>query len=271
MALRNLSQGERHLSWKQRIALLLFCGACVFFSVLAFAPASWLDGVLEYATDGRFALGDAQGSLWNGSAFIGVAANKNADVSPLLPGRFAWHLSPILLLGQIELTLENTEALQQPLKITGNLHAIEISPGGLMLPAERLSGLGAPLNTLRPSGAVTLGWDALSLTLANSVVGIDGSMKLQMQDMASALSPVKPLGSYLMRFVWQGQQAHIELTTLQGPMLLTGQGALVHGRLQFSGQAQAETGSEDKLANLLNLLGQRRAGTDKNVIALEFK
>nr|WP_105532163.1 type II secretion system protein N [Solimicrobium silvestre] len=242
----------------------------MLLTVMAFAPAVWLSTLLEMQTDGRFALGDAQGSLWNGSAFIGVAATKNGDLTPLLPGRFAWHLSPILLLGQIELGLENSAALQQPLHITGNLRHVQVSPGGLILPAERLSGLGAPLNTVKPSGKMTLSWDALGVTLSEGKVDINGTMKLQMQDIASALSPIKPLGSYLMNFVWHGQQADIELKTLQGPMLLSGKGALVQGRLQFSGSAQAQEGQEDKLANLLNLLGQRRAGTDKNVIALEF-
>jgi general secretion pathway protein N len=74
-----------------------------------------------------------------------------------------------------------------------------------------------------------------------------------------------------MTFVWHGQKADIDLKTLQGPMLLSGTGALVQGRLQFSGTAQAQDGQEDKLANLLNLLGQRQPGADKNVIALEFK
>ena len=96
-------------------------------------------------------------------------------------------------------------------------------------------------------------------------------MKLTMHDMASALSPVKPLGSYLMTFVWHEQSAAIELKTLQGPMLLAGTGSLVQGNLQFSGTATAQDGQEDRLANLLNLLGQRKPGAVNNVIALEFK
>ena len=54
-------------------------------------------------------------------------------------------------------------------------------------------------------------------------------------------------------------------------MLLNGSGMFSNGRLQFSGTAQAEAGQEEKLANLLNLLGQRRKQEDREVIALEFK
>jgi general secretion pathway protein N len=54
-------------------------------------------------------------------------------------------------------------------------------------------------------------------------------------------------------------------------MLLSGSGTLRDGRLQFSGKAEAEAGQEERLANLLNLLGQRRREGGKDVIALEFK
>jgi len=54
-------------------------------------------------------------------------------------------------------------------------------------------------------------------------------------------------------------------------MLLSGTGTLTEGKLRFSGKAEAEAGQEDRLANLLNLLGQRRKEGDKDVIALEFK
>jgi general secretion pathway protein N len=259
------------MSFKQKIAWLCLGLFCILMTLVAFAPATWLGVLLEKETDGRFALGDVQGSLWSGSAFIGVAATKNGDVSPLLPGRFAWHLSPILLLGQIDLGLENSASLRSPVAITGNFRHLQVNPGGLVLPSERLSGLGSPLNTVRPSGEIILSWDELEMTLQNQQLDINGTMKLTMQQIASALSPIKPLGSYLMTFVWHGQKADIDLKTLQGPLMLSGTGALVQGKLQFSGEAQAQEGQEDKLANLLNLLGQRRPGADKNVIALEFK
>jgi general secretion pathway protein N len=70
---------------------------------------------------------------------------------------------------------------------------------------------------------------------------------------------------------WRGQQAQLALKTVKGPMLLSGKGSLTNGRLRFSGKAEAEAGQEERLANLLNLLGQRRQEGDRNVIALEFK
>ena len=258
------------LSLKQKFACFVLGLCCIALTVISFAPAVWLGSILERQTDGRLALGDAQGSLWNGSAFIGVAANKAGELTPLLPGRFEWHLSPIILLGQVEFGLKNTESLQQAITVSGNLNHVQVSPSAVVLPADRLSALGAPLNTVKPSGKMTLSWSPLSLTVADNTLDVNGSMKLEMTEIASALSPIKPLGSYVMDFVWHGQQADLDLKTVQGPLLLSGRGGLNQGRLHFSGQAQAEDGQEDKLLNLMNLLGQRRAGADKNVIALEF-
>ena len=98
-----------------------------------------------------------------------------------------------------------------------------------------------------------------------------GSMNLDMNDMASRMSPIKPLGSYNLALDWRGLQAAVTLKTIKGPMLLSGSGILANGHLQFSGKAEAETGQEERLANLLNLLGQRRREGNKDIIALESK
>lgn len=243
----------------------------VLLTVIVFCPAAWMATLLEKQTGGRLSLGDAQGSLWRGSAFIGGAPSGADSITPLLPGRFSWKLSPMALLGRIDLVLENTEALSQAVNITGTWNQWQVSPVTVFLPAERLAGLGAPLNTIRPSGEMRLSWDPLHLMRQGNNVAINGSMTLQMDNIASRLSPIKPLGAYLLIMDWHGAQAQLSLKTLKGPMLLSGTGALANGRLQFSGKAEAEAGQEERLANLLNLLGQRRREGDKNVIALEFK
>lgn len=252
----------------------MWTGAAILsalITMLAFLPAAWLGPVLESRTGGRITLGDAQGSLWRGSAFIGAAPSGKDAVAALLPGRFVWHLSPLVLVGQVEATLENTQALSQAVHIRGSWSTWAISPASLSLPAERLAALGAPLNTLRPSGRMQLAWQQMALARQSDGVDLHGIMTLDMIAMASRLSPVKPLGSYRLRLDWQGKQAGLTLETLSGSMLLNGSGKLHDGRLQFSGTAEAAVGQEEKLASLLSLLGQRRQINGKNVIGLEFK
>ena len=255
----------RALLWLMAVAL------AVALTVLVFFPAAWLGPIVEKQTGGRLTLGDAQGTLWRGSAFVGGAPGPGGVVTPLLPGRFSWRLSPLVLLGQVALSLDNPEALTPAVQVSGSWSEWQVSPGALLLPAEGLVGLGAPLNTLVPSGVMRLSWTSLTLLRQERTVAVNGRTTLTMTDMGSRMAPIKPLGSYELTMDWRGQQASLNLNTLRGALLLSGTGSLDRGRFQFSGQAAAANGYEETLGNLLNLLGQRRMVNGKNIIALEFK
>jgi general secretion pathway protein N len=256
---------KRALLW---LGLTVLVGAV---TVLVFLPAAWLGPMVERQTGGRLTLGDAQGTLWRGSAFVGGAAGEGGSVTPLLPGRFSWRLSPLVLFGQVSMELANDKALAQPVRITGSWSQWQVSAGELLLPAEGLAGLGAPLNTLAPSGVIKLSWNLLDIARQGQAVAVQGRTVLSLTDMGSRMSPVKPLGSYEVAMDWRGQQADMALRTVRGALLLSGSGTLANGRLRFSGQASAANGYEDTLGNLLNLLGQRRMVNGKNIIALEFR
>jgi len=243
----------------------------VALTILAFLPAAWLGPLIERQTGGRLTLGDAQGTLWRGSAFVGGAPGEGGSVTPLLPGRFNWRLSPLVLFGQVSMDLANDKALAQPVRISGSWSQWQVSAGELLLPAEGLAGLGAPLNTLAPSGAIKLSWNLLDIARRGQAVVMQGRTVLSLTDMSARMSPIKPLGSYEMAVDWRGQQADLMLRTVRGALLLSGSGTLENGRLRFSGQASAAQGYEDTLGNLLNLLGQRRMVNGKNIIALEFR
>jgi general secretion pathway protein N len=256
----------------RRMMVWLLVGAvAAALTVLAFLPAAWLSVLVQQQTGGRLALGDAQGTLWRGSAFIGVAPGGNDPLTPLLPGRFSWRLSPTVLLGRVDAELQNPEALLQPVHISGSWNEWQISPAAIVLPAERLAGLGMPLNTILPSGQMRLSWNRLQLARQGADAGLTGSLLLQMTNIASRLSPVKPLGAYRLTMDWHGRKAMLALQTEQGPLLLNGRGTVDNGRFQFSGRAEAAAGEEERLANLLNLLGQRRTEDGKTFIALEFR
>ncbi|MEN9866505.1 MAG: hypothetical protein RL748_2095 [Pseudomonadota bacterium] len=255
-----------------RIALWLFAAVLtVFLTVLFFLPAATLVEIVEKQTAGRLTLGEPQGTLWHGSAFIGGAAAGNAPVTPLLPGRFSWQLSPLVLLGKVQMRLENPAALSQPVELSGSWSEWQVSAGSITQPAERLAGLGAPLNTLNPSGQMRVSWNTLNLARQGQQVDLRGQTTVELNDIGSALSSIKPLGSYKLTMQWEGQQAQLNLETVKGALLLSGKGRLAGGQFEFSGKADAARGEEERLANLLNLLGQRRQEGDKTIIALEFR
>lgn len=256
---------------RQRLLWLAAGLLSIALSLAIFLPASWLALFVEKQSQGRITLGDVEGSFWRGSAFIGGAASHSGPVTPLFAGRFSWKISPWLVLGQVHAEIENPASLSGPVTVNGNLTQWQISPASLVLPSARLEGLGAPLNTIGPSGKLRLSWNGMQVLRQGNGLEVAGGMQLEMSEMASRLSPVKPLGSYSLALDWHGNAAQLSLQTQQGPMMLSGSGHLQQGRLQFSGKAWAQAGQEEKLANLLNLLGQRRRDGDHDVIALEFK
>jgi general secretion pathway protein N len=259
------------MSKKKALLWLSVAVVSIVATVLFFLPASWVGLAIEKQTAGRIVLGDVQGSFWRGSAFVGVAADKNSAVTPLFPGRFAWKISPMILLGQLSVEVANSSALSGPVQLTGNFTQWRISPAGLNLPSERLEGLGAPLNTIGPTGKILLSWGDLDMMQIDAKVMLNGRVQLEMSEMASRASSIKPLGSYKVTMQWRGDVADLDLTTSKGPMMLEGSGKLNQGRFQFSGKAYAAPGQEEKMANLLNLLGRRRQEGDKQFIALEYK
>lgn len=256
------------------LAWPVWMGAALLAALLtavATLPAAWLVPLVEQQTGGRISLGDPQGSVWQGSAFIGAASAAGEPLAPLLPGRFHWRLSPLVLVGRIDAELANERALARAVTLDGSWYRWQVGAADLSMPAEPLAALGAPLNTVQPSGRMRLSWPALDLERTPQGLRVTGRMQLELTEIASALSPVKPLGAYRMEFLWRGDAAHLTLGTRAGPLMLEGAGDIVHGRLQFSGQAWAQEGKEQSLAILLNLLGQRRQVGSRSVIALEFK
>ena len=246
----------------------------VMLTLVVSFPAAWMAPVIERQTNGRITLRDAQGTVWAGSAFI-TGINKSdavtvATAAPAVPGRFVWTLSPWLLLGVVDARITNTQLLEHSLTVSGDWHAWHLGEFALSLPASQLTALGAPLNTLKPSGQMRISAQSLILLPKPEGLQIHGALRLQLNDIASVLSPVKPLGTYRMEFDWQGFRAQLTLSTLSGPLQLQGNGALENGHLRFFGQAWALSEHEPQLANLLNLLGRRRQVENRTVFVIEF-
>ena len=80
---------------------------------------------------------------------------------------------------------------------------------------------------------------------------------LTLRQLSSRVATVQPLGSYRVQ-LQGGDTPTLTLSTLEGPLRLTGSGQWVGRRLRYSGEARADPGLEAALANLLNLLGRRQ-------------
>jgi general secretion pathway protein N len=248
----------------------------VLVTVLISFPAAWLVPLMERKTGQYFTLADVQGTLWSGSGYLALVnsseqpSSSTPSTSLVLPGRFEWTLSPWVLLGEVDARITNSQLLDHALTVSGSWYRWQFGEFILRLPASQLVLLGSPLNTLRPSGQMRL--VAQSLTFISTPEGLEihGAMQLNLTEIASALSPVKPLGNYRVEFEWQGKRAQLTLATLSGALQLKGSGGLDNGHVHFSGLAWALPEHEPRLANLLNLLGRRHQVENRNVFVIEF-
>ena len=63
-------------------------------------------------------------------------------------------------------------------------------------PAALLTGLGAPWNTLQPEGQLQWRTEGLQLRWSEGRLQMTGKVELQVQQLSSRLSTLKPMGSY---------------------------------------------------------------------------
>ena len=233
--------------------------------VLARLPAAWIAPQFAKATNGHVNLIDADGSLWRGSGSLMLSARDDASGATLLPGRIEWRTAfwP-LFVGRVEMRMRGTRAMPDPVTLDATLGGATLSAGSIGVPASLLSGLGAPFNTLAFDGAVQLTWSPVRLIGHN----VYGRLSVTLTDVSSRASPIRPLGSYRAVLQAQGASSTIALTTLKGPLLLSGQGTLSRGAASFQGTASATPEQRDNLVGLLDLLG--RPSGPPGTVALAF-
>lgn len=254
--------------WMRRIAAALpWLGiaavSCVAM-LLALFPAAWVTPQVAKATQGHVNFIDPQGSLWNGSATLMLAAGTDASGATVLPGRVEWQTAfwP-LLTGRFHVSVRQTDAMPKPTTLDATWGGAKLSASDIALPAALLSGLGAPFNTLDLKGTVHVAWTEWHLIRKN----LFGRFDVTLNDMVSRVSQVKPLGSYRILLQAQGAASTLDLSTLKGPLLLSGHGTITANGTSFHGEASSAPQERDNLGGLLNLLG-RPTGT--GTVALDY-
>lgn len=244
------------------LALLGALLGCVL-ALAVWAPARWLAWGVAQASQSQVQWLNPRGTVWQGSAQLLLSGGAGSRQPQALPGRLHWTLSPAmngLRLGwRADCCMAQAASVQAALG-WNTLH-IRVSDHGSNWPAALLTGLGAPWNTLQAEGQLQLRTEALQLDWAQGRLQMQGLLALNLQDMSSRLSPVKPMGSYRVALTGTPEGTAtpgLELSTLQGPLLLSGQGQWVGQRLRFTGEARAAEGQEAAFDNLLNILGRRQ-------------
>jgi general secretion pathway protein N len=274
--------GEGAVSTRRWAWTGAFVGAVL--ALVSQAPAYWVTQLVAQASGERVLLQDAQGTVWQGSAQAVLSAGPQANASnTALPTRLQWQLGPQLDVAAaqfgLRLSLSSACCTTQPLSVDVTPQwrgvRVQVNDQRSTWPASWLTGLGAPWNTLQAEGALQLSTQQLAWQHIAGQAQFQGQAQLQLQQLSTRLSTLKPLGSY--RVVLQGMEAgatatqagdtmRLTLDTLEGSLQLQGTGQWRNGRLQFSGEASSEPDAQAALSNLLNILGQRQGA--KSILKL---
>jgi len=220
---------------------------------IALAPATLVDAQLARASAGRLRLAGAEGTLWSGAGWIEV---RDADGRAGIARRIAWRVLPESMLRARLAAEVEMDQTAKPFLLTMSLSRIEIAQAGITVPAAAL-GLGVPrLAPLRLTGEVRVSIPRLSLERGR----MDGDVTLQWRAAGSALTPVSPLGEYELRLVATGAAVHATLSTLEGPLQLTGEGDWSGGAPpRYLATAKVPAPQQEQLAPLLRLIAVERS------------
>jgi general secretion pathway protein N len=243
----------RFSTWGMALGLLL--------AGVLHAPAQWLATGVNAASRGHVQLRDAQGTVWRGNAQWVLTSGPGGQDALALPQRLHWQWQPQWsgLLLQLKADCCTPEPMLLSLQPQWLGVRVSLTSPRSVWPAQWLSGLGAPWNTLALAGVLQLHSENISWSWRSQAAGwgaFSGSAELQLRQLTSGLSTIKPLGSYSLR-LQGGDVPSLVLSTTDGPLLMQGRGAFGARGFSFEGQARANTGFESALANLLGVLGQR--------------
>lgn len=238
-------------------------------ALLVWAPAQWLASAVSALSGERVQLRAPQGTVWQGSAQWVLTSGPGGQDALALPQRLQWHLSPQWNAG-LTLSLHMPCCTPEPLVLQWQPRwgdwQISLHSPHTQWPAQWLSGLGAPWNTMALDGQLVLRsqglvWRhekrVLTVVETPAVYGyLGGEAELSLNQLSSGLSTLKPLGSYQLK-LQGGDTPHLSLRTSQGQLLLQGEGSWRQQGFVFEGEARAQPGHEAALSNLLGVLGQR--------------
>jgi general secretion pathway protein N len=232
--------------------------SAVYLCVLVVTvPASVLSRILDHASDGRVALANTKGTLWNGSANP-VIHRRGGGLITLTT--LHWDVAvPALFTGKLSAQLQwDDESQTVPMEVIASIGQVEARHVYVPLSAILLDDVSEFLKPAALRGQVILRSEALLINKQS----VQGAATADWMNASSLLSSIAPLGNYHFTFSSSPAGLDITLSTTSGALLLAGQGRFSPATgLDFRGTAQAASGKEEALRELLGHMGpQERPG-----------
>ena len=241
----------KKIGWR---AFVLFAIAFII-TLIVTAPATLLARTVEAGSNEKFALANASGTVWHGSA---TPAIRQRTGNLVALEKLHWDIDWLpLFTGKIitRLRWENVEQAL-PMVATISFNQIELRNAILPLQAALLGELTPMLQPVQLSGKMQIKSDLFTFSKS----GINGNAIADWTNAGSVLSTVNPLGSYRINLAGAGERLDVTLITTSGALLLEGSGSFTRNQgLKFQATARATAESKGSLDELLNNLGPESA------------
>ena len=220
--------------------------------LVATIPAGYVGSQVQSTMPGRVEVTEARGTLWNGSAQVRFAPPRGTVVQI---DRVEWRFLPMRLFAgeiafQAHATATGLDGTAQIARGFSSWHARTVKVDGDAAGIATLFPLAA---AWRPAGSLSIAAPEISLRGSE----VTGTLDAEWRNAVTALSDVRPLGSFHAAWRGEGKAASFEVTTTKGPLRITGKGTTLP-RFVFSGEARAEAEAAKALDPLLDLMGPRR-------------
>jgi hypothetical protein len=213
-------------------------------------PSRFLNLLLDHYLDKKVTLDLPEGSLWHGNAH--VALNNLQSHRSIDLGKIAWNVEPLqLLTGKLALNMTWNEG--SPFWITIDGSRFHIEHAAFNLPGQVVQFLVPIIGAAELGGVIRIQADNFSLTQTQML----GNFEVSWDQVTSPLSPINPLGNYMLSFEGAGDQIKVNLKTqTTGPLILQGSGqGGVDQPFQFEGSANTLPDKQRQLQQLLQLIG----------------
>jgi general secretion pathway protein N len=274
--------------------ILALCTTVVTAVIVINAPAAWLSPWVMHYSQGKVSFERSWGTIWQGTAELRI--HRSSKESLLVPHPIHWdlglrlfdsHSEPTLPTGlELNATVKSaalTAPIQLAIKRSLSVNAnspiqLTASSGQYQLPMNTLNSLGAPFNTLKLKGNVSIAWGEINHlnTLKRPPVV---AMTLLASQLRTVVTGEEVLGDYELRIkpstYAESAPSRLDLIlstrqdiTPAPTLLLNGTGSVnSQGSLQFELHAKTNHTANERLNALLSFLGRREG--DENVLRIQ--
>ncbi|MEY3995928.1 MAG: hypothetical protein RL344_271 [Pseudomonadota bacterium] len=270
---------------KKRYVFILCCSVILSIVVIN-APAIWLSSFVWRYSKGLISLERTWGTVWQGTTQIRIHRSEKETL--LMPEAITWHLTlnrqntvlnavislqSAALSTPVQLVLSSTLGISDKSLINKDFIdslinpaiLIQLSSGQYQLPINSLSYLGAPFNTIKPSGQALLAWSRLThLSSSRDLPVVD--FRIGINQLRTLLTGTTFLGHYDLLAIFEKNTGWLltlktrsDALPLETKLILSGTGKLfVQGGASFELRAKGSTPTvQEQLSTLLSFLGRK--------------